>query len=88
MRKCPAEIGHHTVAKVLRDVPAEALDCLCRRMVVPADDLTPLFRIKMAGYLGRADEIAEKYRQMAALALWRFVWHAMFEHDDCGCGFD
>src|ERR1700730_17645790 len=65
-----AEIGHHAVAKVLRDMPAEALDCLRRGVMVVGDDLAPLFRIEMAGYLGRADQIAEKHRQMPPLALW------------------
>ena len=54
-----AEVGHHAVAKVLRDMPAEALDCLRRRAMVLADDLAPLLGIEMAGDLGRADEIAE-----------------------------
>ena len=49
-------------------MPAEALDCLRRRAMVPGDDLPPLFGIEMAGYLGRADQIAEKYRQMPPLA--------------------
>src|ERR1700730_2175034 len=64
-----AEIGHHAVAEVLRDMPAEALDCLRRRTMVLADDLSPLFRIEMPCYLGRADQIAEKHRQMSPLAL-------------------
>ena len=81
-----AEVCHHAVAKVLRDMPAEALDCLRRRTMVPGDDLPPLFRIEMAGDLGRADQIAEKHRQMAALALGHFVWLAVFDHDGCGCG--
>jgi hypothetical protein len=64
----PAEIGHHAVAKVLRDMPAEALDCLRRRAMVLADDLAPLFGIEMAGDLGRADQIAKQHRQMPPLA--------------------
>ena len=69
-----AEIGHHAVAKVLGDMSAKALDGLRRRTMVLADDLPPLFRIEMAGDLGRADEIAEKHRQMTALAAYRIVW--------------
>ena len=68
-----AEECHHAVAEVLRDMAAKAFDCLRRRTMVLANDLSPLFRIKMASYLGRADEIAEQHRQMAALALWHFV---------------
>jgi hypothetical protein len=48
-------------------MPAETLDCLRRGMMVPGDDLPPLFRVKMASYLGRADQIAEKHRQMPPL---------------------
>ena len=81
-----AKIGHHAVAEVLGDVPAEALDGLRRCMMIPGDDFSPLFRIEMASYLGRADEIAEKHGQMPALALWRFVLRAVFDHDGCGCG--
>ena len=51
--------------------------------MILADDFSPLFRVEMAGDLGRADEIAEKYR---TLALWRFVLRAVFDHDGCGCG--
>jgi hypothetical protein len=62
-----AKIGHHAVAEILSDLPAKALNCLRRRMMVLGDDLPPFFRIKMANYLGRADEIAEKHRQMPPL---------------------
>ena len=62
-------------------MPAEALDCLRRRTMVLGDDLPPLFGIEMAGYLGRADEIAEKHRQMAPLALVHFVRLAVLDHD-------
>ena len=54
-----AEKRHHAVAKVLGDMSAKTLDGLRRRAMVLADDLPPLFRIEMAGDLGRADEIAE-----------------------------
>jgi hypothetical protein len=86
MRFGPAEVSHHTVAKVLGDVPTEALDGLRRRAMVLADDLTPLFGIEMAGNLGRTDEIAENYRQMAALALWRFVLRVVFDNGGFSCG--
>src|SRR6267142_1028129 len=68
MRFGPAEVSHHAVAKVLRDMPTEALDGLRRRAMILGDDLPPLFRIEMASDLGRADEVAEKHRQMAPLA--------------------
>src|ERR1700736_760892 len=64
-----AEVRHYSVTKVLRDMPAETLDCLRRGMMIPGDDLPPLLRVEMASYLGRADEITEKHRQMPPLAL-------------------
>ena len=82
-----AEESHHAIAKVLGDMPAEALDCLRRRMMISGDDLAPLFGIKTACYLRRADEVAEEHRQMAALALWHFMWLAVFAYDGCGCMF-
>ena len=83
-----AEVRHHPVAEVLRDTSAEALDRLRRRAMILADDLSPLFGIEMAGDLGRADEVAEKYCQMPTLTLWDFVWLAVFDHYACGCGLD
>ena len=80
------EIGHHAVAEVLGDVAAETLDGLRRRTMVIGNYFPPLLGIEMAGYLGRADQIAEKYRQMPPLALGHFVWLAVFDHDGCGCG--
>jgi len=65
---------------------AEALNCLRRHSTVAGDDLSPLLRVETASYFGRADEIAEKHRQMAPLALGHLVWLAVFAHDGCGCG--
>ena len=84
VRLGPAEIGHHAVAKVLGDMAAEALDCLRRRAMVLGDDLPPLLGIEMAGDLGRADQIAEKHRQMPPLAFGHFAWFAVFDNDGCG----
>ena len=36
-----AEEGHNPIAKVLRDMPAKALDGLRRRVMVLGDDLPP-----------------------------------------------
>jgi hypothetical protein len=54
--------------------------------MVLADNLSPFFGIEMAGYLGRADQIAKQHRQMPPLALGHFVWPAVFDRDGCGCG--
>ena len=63
-----AEERHHAVAEVFRDMAAEALDRLRRRAMVAGDDLAPFFGVELAGNLGRADQVAEKHRQMAPLA--------------------
>ena len=76
-----AERSHHPVAQVLCDTATEAFDGLRRCAVVASDDLPPLFGIEMAGNFGRADKIAEKYRQMAPLALRRPAKFAVFGND-------
>jgi hypothetical protein len=77
----PPEIGHHAVAKVLRDMPAEVLDRLCRCMMVLADDFPPLLGIEMASDLGRADQVAEQHCQMPPLATRYSEWFAAFGSD-------
>ncbi len=54
-------------------MPAEALDRLRRGSMISGDNLPPLFRVEMAGYLSRADQIAEKYRQMPPLTFDRVL---------------
>ena len=63
-----AEVRHHAVAKVLRDMAAETLDCLRRRAMVFADDLPPLLR-DQDGWRSRSSRPdRKKYRQMPPLA--------------------
>ena len=66
--------SHHAIAEILRDMPAETLDGLRRRSMVAGDDLSPLLRVEMASYLGRADQITEKHRQMPPLARQTVAW--------------
>ena len=54
-------------------MPGETLDRLGRRSMVAGDDLSPLLRVETASYLGRADQIAEKYRQMPPLTFDRVL---------------
>jgi hypothetical protein len=68
LRFGPAEVGHNAVPEVLGDTSAEALDRLRRCPMIAGDNLPPLFRVEMASYLGWADQIAEKHRQMSPLA--------------------
>src|SRR5215469_963817 len=63
------EIGHHSVAQVLRHVSTEALDRLSGGVVVTGDGIAPFFGIEMASYLRRTNEIAEQHRQMPALSI-------------------
>ena len=63
---------HHAVAKVLGNLPSEALDGLCRRTMVLANDLPPLFRVELAA-IWSSRQVAKKHRQMAALASGNFV---------------
>jgi hypothetical protein len=62
-----AEECHHAIPKVLGDMPAEALDYLRRRMMVPGDHLPPLFRIKLRCDAGRVHQIAKQHCQMPPL---------------------
>jgi hypothetical protein len=57
-----AEECHYAVTKVLRDMPAKALDCLRRRAMILGDDLPPFFRIKLCRYAGRVHQIAKQHR--------------------------
>ena len=68
VRLGPAEIGHHPVAEILRDVAAEAGDRFRRRAMVPGDDLAPFLGIELRRDRGRADQVAEQHRQMPPLA--------------------
>src|SRR5262249_12284342 len=69
VRLGPAEIRHHTIAKILGDTAPIALDCPCGRMMVIGNDFAPPLGIEMACDLGRAPYIAEENRQMTPLTL-------------------
>src|ERR1700756_2710084 len=72
-----AEVRHYAITEVLRDMTVEALNCLCRRTMVLPDDPPPFFRIKLRCDARRVHQIAKQHRQMAALALWHFMWLAV-----------
>jgi len=62
-----AEIGEHPVADVFGDEATVALDRRRAAAMVGADDLAHVLGIEPRGECGRADEIAEHHREMAAL---------------------
>src|SRR5262249_20755675 len=64
-----AEIGEHPVAHVFGDKTVEAGDGLSDRAVVSSDDFAQIFRVEARRQFGRADEIAEYDRQLAALGI-------------------
>src|SRR5271155_2366617 len=63
----PAEVRHHAVAQVFRDVPAESSDRFRRRAMVPGDVLAPFLGVQLRRHRGRAHEVAEQHRQMPPL---------------------
>ena len=67
VRLRPAEIGEHAVAHVLGDVTRPALDHLGAAFLIGADHLAHVLGIEPRRQRGRADQIAEHHRQLAAL---------------------
>ena len=67
MRFRVAEINQHAVAHIFRDIAAEAADHFGGAFVIGGDHFAQIFRIELRRQRGRADEIAEHYRELAAL---------------------
>ena len=67
MRLRIAEINQHAVAHIFGDIAAEAGDHLGDAFVIGGDDLAQIFRIEPGRQRGRADQIAEHHRDLAAL---------------------
>ena len=63
-----AKEGHHAIAEVLGDVAAKSSDYLGGGAMIIRNCLTPFFRVQPPSDLGRADEIAKQYCQVAAFA--------------------
>src|SRR5215472_5282641 len=64
-----AEIDENAVAHVLRDKSIEAADDIGDSAVIGGDDLAVILGIEARGERGRADEIVEHHRQLAAFRL-------------------
>ena len=71
VRARKAEVGEHPVAQEAGDVPAPALHDLAAAVAVGAHQRAHVLGIEAAGERGRADEVAEQHRQMAALGAAR-----------------
>ena len=62
------EIDQHTVAHVLRHEPAEALHGLGDGLLVSGNDLAQVLGVHTRRKRGRAHEVREHYRDLAAPA--------------------
>ncbi len=69
MRLRDAEEAHQTVAQVLVDMAAKSFDCIRGGALICGRDLAPILGIEAGCNLGRADEVAEQYGELAALAV-------------------
>ncbi len=69
MRSRVTEINQHPIAHILGDKPGEAADRLGDGATVGADDLPQIFGVQPRGERGRADEVAEHHRQLAAFGI-------------------
>jgi hypothetical protein len=82
MRERVAEVDHHTIAEVLRDVSVEALGGFDADRAILAQDGPQLFGIDTLREFGRADKIAEHHRELSAFA---GVWLGRRGIRDEGC---
>jgi hypothetical protein len=65
----PAEVSHHAVAQIVRDVAIEAGNRFGGRAIIPRDRLAPFLGIELCGDRGRTGEVTEQHRQMTPLAI-------------------
>ena len=71
VRDRPAEVGEHAIAQVLGDMAFEAADHLRARCLISAHDFTQVLGVEPRRQRGRADQIAEQHRQLAAFRATR-----------------
>ena len=70
MRSRVAEIGEHAIAHVPGDEPVELADDVGDSAKVFVDNLAQILGVEPRGERGRANEIAEHYRERPALGSW------------------
>ena len=66
MRERVAKQAHQTVAKFFRDMTAHFGNRCGSGIKVCANEIAPLLRVKLCRNAGRADQIAEHHREIAA----------------------
>lgn len=66
----PAEVSQNAVSQEFRDVAFQSRNFPCHRVLVGAHDIAQLFGIDPSAEIGRADEVDEHERQLAALSRW------------------
>jgi hypothetical protein len=69
MRLRIAEINENAVAHVFGDKAVEMAHGIGGGAVIRGDDLAQILRIELRRQRGRADQIAEHYRQLAAFSI-------------------
>ena len=62
-----AEVHEQSVAEILGDETVETVDHRRGFLLIPAQNIVQVFGVELRGKLGRADEIAEHHRELAAL---------------------
>src|SRR6516164_11493229 len=68
MRSRVAKVREHPIAHILRDESTGLGDLLCAAAVIRADDLAHVLGIEARRERGRADQIAEHDRELAAFS--------------------
>jgi hypothetical protein len=66
-----AKVDEQAVAQILRDMPLKAGDHLGTGVLISADHLAQLFRIKPAGERGRVHQVTKQDGELAAFRLGR-----------------
>ena len=69
LRDRKAEQRHDPVAELLRDMPAHLSDRRGRRVEIAPDQIAPVLGVERCREAGRADQIAEQDREMAAFGV-------------------
>jgi hypothetical protein len=69
VRQGVAEVDEQAIAQILRDMPVKTGNHLDARRLIGAHDLPELFGVKLRRERGRADEVTEQHRELAAFRL-------------------
>jgi hypothetical protein len=64
------EIDKQSIAEILRDIAIIMRDDLGSGLLIGLDDVMEIFGIELGGELGRAHQVAEHHRELAAFGAW------------------